>query len=445
MASNIRSKKSKKRVDDEDTKPRKKRYEEDDEDEDRPKKKSKSRDDDEDDEEDRPKKSKKSRDDEDEEDDEDDRPKKKSKSRGEDEDDEDASEGSRNSKKRGWATVGAGAGGFGDRKRWDEELNIFDFKQYAGTHVAVRIVDFPYPVFQHWCHVKPEDAIRYKEKSIGKNERVSRYSFVCPDYEPENEVSTGKTCPHCRELQGYSQGETTYYVNAFVKVPSKKKGRDAEWSEDLFVLRLKTSVVLGIKQLQNLKRRDPDDPNEGFSVAILYNDKAKSASEYWSVNFDEVMPLSKEQRKVVKEQIVDIPQIVIAGDVVSERKSLERKNYFEIVGSESESDDDGVSKKSKARKSKLARDDDEDDDEDDDNRHSKKKSKSRDDDDEDEEEEEERPKKKSKFADDDDDDDDNSDDDDDDEDDRPKKKSKKSRDDDDDDDIRPAKASKKKR
>ena len=340
--------------------------------------------------------------------------------------------------KKSWAKVGS-SGGFGDRKRWNEDLNIFDFRQHAGEHICVRIVDFPYPVFQHWCHVKPEDAVRFKEGSIGKNEKISRYSFVCPDYDPETEVSSGETCPHCRELQGYNRPETLYYVNAFVKLPPKKKGREAEWSEDLYVLELKTSCIIGIRGLQTLKGHDPEDPKEGFSIAIRYNDKAKTPSDYWQVNFDEFMPLTKNQKLIVKEQLIDFGSVVIAGDSEQERVSLERKNFFEACGVDSE-DDDGVSKKKKAKKSKLARDDEDDDDDEKPSKKSSKKKSSRDDD-EDEDDEDEKPSKKSsrRNRDDDEDEDDDDDDDEDEDDEKPSKKKRRPLDDDDDEDDKPSK------
>lgn len=418
---------------DEAPRPKKKRPVEDDEEDEAPVKKSKKRpvDEDEDEEEVKPRKKKAVVEDDEEE--EDVKPKKK-KRPVDDDDDKPAA------KRGGWGTAG-GSGGFKKEELWDSKLNRFEVKQHPDEFVEIRLVGNPFPVLTHWVPVKPEDAIRTKEKTVGPKEKISQYPFTCPDFDHVNEVSTATTCPHCMDFDGYNRKDLLYYANAFVKIPGKR-GAPAEWSDDLYVITLKLGVLIALREIIKLKGgKDPADVKEGFSINLKFNPKAKKATEFWNCQFGEFMPLTKSQRATVKEQFIDFDVAFKPSDVESELQSLKRRKFHEILEGDV---DERVEKVGSKKKRPVIEDDDEDEapkpkkkrpveDEDEDEEPPRKSAKRKPvDEDEDEDEAPKPKKKKPAFSDDDE------------EDELPKKSKKRPVEDEDEDEEEPVKKPKKK-
>lgn len=315
-----------------------------------------------------------------------------------------------------WLTAGGNGGGFVKEESWDHKLRVFDIRKYADQFIEVRLVGNPFAALTHWVPVKPEDALRFKNGEVGPKEKISSYPFVCPDYDHVNEVSTAQTCPHCGKYDGFSRKDVIYYTNAFVRIPDGDS--EGEWAEDLYVVKLKLSVLIALREVINAKKgADPVNPDKGFSIIIKYNSKAKKATEYWNCQFSEKMPLSKAQKRTVEEQFIDFNAIFRPSDVKSENESLIRRKFYELVRGDYETDgaDDERSETLGASKSrKRGRNQDEEDE--------RPKSRKRPAED-DEEDEAPAPKSRKRTVDDDDD-----------EEEPPRRSSRKSRDDEEDDD-----------
>ena len=269
--------------------------------------------------------------------DEDERPRGKSKRPPEDED-ELPERGSAKPQRSAWLTAGGGA--FKHEDSWDAKLNVFDIRKYSDQFVEVRLVGNPFPALIHWVPVDPKNALRFKNKEVGPKENLHPYPFICPDYDHVNEISSGLTCPHCTKYDGYSRKEVTYYCNAFVCIPNHD-GAEGTWSEDLYVLKLKLSVLIALREVIRLKKgQDPADPESGFSVIIKYNSKAKTATEYWNCQRGESMPLSKRQRQTISKQFVDFNAIFKPSDVKAENESLIRRKFVDLVAGDYEIEED---------------------------------------------------------------------------------------------------------
>lgn len=305
---------------------------------------------------------------------------------------------------KSWANTGRRSG----EKSWSSELELFNFNDHADKYVRVRLVTGALAEKVHWPYLNVEDAEKHA-RGAKLNIKTSRsFPAICPDFDPNTETGTPKTCPVCLHFDRYMRTGLNYYCYAYVGIPGKKDKSTVRWLDEPVVLKISTAVLIGIQNVINLKGgADPADTKEGYYINIMKKSKPSGPNDYYVVMVGESMPLTKAQRLAVKE-LPDLFELYKPASAANIKESLSQKGYYKLLDS-----------------SELEDADSDDDDDDEDERPSKKNKKDK------------KSKKSSKHDDDDDDDSDSDEDeDDDDSDDRSSKKGKKSskHNDDDDDD-----------
>jgi len=351
-----------------------------------------------------------------------------------------------------------------DKGRWDEALNLYDYKSKGLT--KMRLVLEPITAYKHWIRIKTQQ------------KGIVWIPVTCPKFDPETgefyDTSKGKNkkknCTTCttkfdknisdKKKKACMRDQREYFSKAIIR-KLQTKGKK-------FVrnVRLPSSVAASINEqadfaLANLidqygKKRakkiedmlTPSHDKYGYDVTIKYNPKSSKPATKYIVNFSGITPLTAKELKAIGKKAID-PKVVVPSskaqmmdlltksgifssgkkddgednDVAEELETMDKEELLEYI----EDNDIEVKKKvakkmseKKLRKAilaKLAESADEDEDDDDDDSDDSDDNDSDDNDSDEDEDEDEDDDDDEDDSDEDDDDDDDSDDDEDEDDD----------------------------
>lgn len=239
--------------------------------------------------------------------------------------------------------MSSGWDGFGESgrgARWDANLNIFKFSQFAGLDVELRIVTQPFQFMTHWYYLDLVDAWlhrndmeqlkqKYGGKLSGKNGPKKR-SFECPDFDFDTRESRNEHCLLCTTYNDYAPwADRTSLVQAFWRIPTSTNPQLQKWQQELRTFSFNRAASKKLSTVIRQKGSAIDDPQHGYTILVTYT--ANQGANTWNVAFGEKYPLPASMNSFAQKQMINFRDLYEVGDPGQLEKQLNRIGYPKLL------------------------------------------------------------------------------------------------------------------